>query len=81
MIDEKGRLFGVVSVIDLCILLVVLVAVGGFAYKITGATRFSRWGRHPITMVLQIKNVRQFAVDAIDIGDDIYEKNGPGLGR
>ena len=34
-----------------------------------------------ITMVLQLKGVRQFAVDAVDIGDEIFERNGPRLGK
>jgi hypothetical protein len=82
MIDEKGRLFGKISIIDICILLVVLIAVGGFAFKITRGSEILKVGADtPITMVLEIKGVRQFAVDAIDIGDEIYERNGPELGR
>lgn len=82
MIDEKGKLFGKISIIDISIVLVVLIAAFGFAYKITrGNAILNVTADTKITMVFQIKGVRQYAMDAVDIGDDVYERNGPRLGK
>ena len=82
IIDEKGKLFGKISVVDILVVLIFAVAIGGFIYKFTAGNDALRiTADSPITMTLRIKAIRQFAVDAVDIGDEIYERNGPILGR
>ncbi|HHU86628.1 MAG: DUF4330 domain-containing protein [Pelotomaculaceae bacterium] len=36
VIDEKGKLFGLINIIDLLVLLAILLVIGGAAYKIKG---------------------------------------------
>lgn len=36
LIDEKGKLFGLINIVDLLVLLAVLLVIGGAAYKIKG---------------------------------------------
>ena len=36
MIDEKGRLFGKINIIDLCVLVVFLLVIGVAGYKVAG---------------------------------------------
>lgn len=41
MIDSKGRLFGLINIIDLAILILLLVLVGAYFYRDRGATETS----------------------------------------
>lgn len=36
VIDEKGKLFGLINIVDLLVLLAILLVIGGAAYKIKG---------------------------------------------
>lgn len=36
LIDEKGKLFGLINIVDLLVLLAVLLVLGGAAYKLKG---------------------------------------------
>ncbi|NPV73177.1 MAG: DUF4330 domain-containing protein [Pelotomaculum sp.] len=36
LIDDKGKLFGLVNIVDLLVILAVLLVLGGAAYKFTG---------------------------------------------
>lgn len=74
LIDEKGRLFGAVSLID--ILAVLIVVVLGFAVY----TRFFTKEATAVAAVndtfeydLRIENVRMLTIDALREGDRIYD--------
>lgn len=36
-VDEKGRLFGVINIIDLCILVIIVLIIGVAGYKLAGS--------------------------------------------
>ncbi|MGI6031050.1 MAG: DUF4330 domain-containing protein [Eubacteriales bacterium] len=81
MMDQKGRLFGKISIVDIVIVLAVLVAVAGFAYKMnSGNSTIAVKADTPVTMVLRMEQVRQFTVDAVRVGDQVYEEHGDLLG-
>lgn len=75
IIDKKGRLFGLVNVIDLLFLLIVLVAIVGGAKKfhknIPVAERVQEG-----TVTFMVVNIRQLSVDQMVVGDTInhYDK-------
>lgn len=71
IIDNKGRLFGLINILDLA----VLIIVGGILFF-----GFSRMNKNTIAkketksadITYEVKNVRQVTVDAIKVGDPIY---------
>ncbi|WP_048600533.1 DUF4330 domain-containing protein [Rubeoparvulum massiliense] len=76
LIDEKGKLFGLVNIVDLLIVVVVLGLAAGVYYKVTQSNRVVE--TVPVTLTLLAEEIRQPTVDAIAIGDDAYdwESNG-----
>ena len=81
MIDNKGRLFGRISVVDIIIVLAFIAAVAGFAYKLTaGSNTIVIKSDTPITMELKIEQARQYSVDAVVIGQNLYEEHADLIG-
>lgn len=74
-IDEKGRLFGKVSVIDILILLIAVLAIGGIYYK---ATRTGlgpiQLNQDKIIMIFQSNSeATQSVADSLNEGEMIYD--------
>lgn len=82
-IDERGKLFGKISIID--ILVVVLVLVGAFgvtyAYKQIKANNIltenkSLFGEQTdldnLMVDMRLKEVREVTVDAVKVGDEVF---------
>lgn len=72
LIDDKGRLFGKINIIDLAIVLIIIGVVTGSLYKL------QLFGRHtsderPVTVTLYLKEVSQETVDALQVGDMLTE--------
>jgi hypothetical protein len=76
-IDDRGRLFGRVSVVDIIVVLLI-VAVGAFA-----------WGRFAgdeakmkdYVMELKVERVRDPVVTDSNVGDKVRDDTGAALGR
>ncbi len=81
-IDERGRILGKVSVVD-ALMALLLIAVGVLIFA-----RFSNWGTDtedvpgdapegsvPVTFTVKVSQVRQGTVDALRVGDKIYNPN------
>ncbi|MCL2827944.1 MAG: DUF4330 domain-containing protein [Oscillospiraceae bacterium] len=71
-IDEKGRLFGKVSIIDLGIIfLVVLIALGAFVkFVVLDQTRLTT--ELSVRYTLQIHGIRDWTVNNIRVGDAVF---------
>lgn len=81
MIDNKGKLFGRISVVDIIIVLAFIAAVAGFAYKLTaGSNTIVIKSDTPITMELKIEQARQYSVDAVVVGQNLYEEHADLIG-
>ncbi len=80
MIDNKGRLFGKLNIVDLLIVILVVVAVCATVYKF-GFSEHSdvNESNTRIEYVLKAKGVRGFTVDSIKIGDSIYDEETDNL--
>ncbi len=83
LIDERGLLFGRISVVDILAVLVVLL-LGVMVYTrffSGGEADISDTGSVRVEYEMRISGVRQFTVDAIKPGDAVYEsENGTALG-
>jgi hypothetical protein len=83
VIDEKGRLFGKVNLLDLIIIAVVIAVVGRVGYK---------WyqGRHAVTtgeaktvqMIVRLPGVSDSTINALHEGDVVFDsKSNAQLGK
>ncbi|MCL2420517.1 MAG: DUF4330 domain-containing protein [Defluviitaleaceae bacterium] len=76
MIDEKGRLFGKVSLIDIFVVLAVVVLVVGFVYNRTSQhVRQIIMADTPMTVTFLVEGVRDFSLDAVEEGDIFFRQH------
>jgi len=82
-IDKKGKLFGKISIVDICVLLVVVIGILGVVFTIKNLNSGKLDGNVNISLNsgdsseiaeigLLLKEVRDVTKDAIIIGDDVY---------
>jgi len=64
IIDEKGRLFGKINIIDLCVILAVFVAVGVFFLRGDSASKIEKTSANTVYTV-DVKAVREATVKAL----------------
>lgn len=71
LFDNKGRIFGIINVIDLLVILLIVAVVGRFAVK----SHFKPAGVQTknIQVVLLVKDVREATSSAIKVGDIVRE--------
>lgn len=80
LIDNKGKVFGLINVIDLLVILLIVAVVGRFTLKqkqkSAGAVTKS------IEVVLHVKEVRDATADVVKVGDIVKEtKSNAVLGK
>ena len=74
LLDEKGRLFGRISIIDIGVLLLIIALMGGVYYKFFMVDKNSNAAKFDtLEYKILVEEVRQQSVDAIEIGADIYD--------
>lgn len=77
IIDRNGRLFGVISVIDLLVIGVVIVMAAALYFKNNQTHTGTTVTEQPITFQVLARGVRGYVVDAIRVGDGLYDQNYP----
>ncbi|PHV71278.1 hypothetical protein CS063_06195 [Sporanaerobium hydrogeniformans] len=70
--DKNGKLLGKLNIIDLLALLVVIVLVGGGFYRFYGKMAAETSTPATIEYVMEVNNIRQFTVDALQRKGDIF---------
>ena len=74
LLDEKGRLFGKISIVDIGVLLLIAVLIGGVYFKFFMVDKDQNAAKFDtIEYKVLVEEVRQQSVDAIEIGADIYD--------
>jgi len=83
VIDNKGKIFGKVSIIDIFVVLLVAVVVFGTVYKFKSpATSNITGGNTPIYFKVKIEDVRSLALNYYEEDMDVYDsKTGNYLGK
>ena len=83
IMDEKGRLFGKVSIVDLLIILVVITAAAGIGYKFTRSKTVSPFIKtDSIQVRFYVEDAPSYAIDNVKIGDPVKESiQNTGLGH
>lgn len=82
IIDEKGKLFGKLSVVDILIALIIIAAVFVVGVKIFGSGGAIRGSTVACEYTMSVKNIRAESVDAItrSTGLDLYDTKGYNVG-
>lgn len=84
IIDEKGKIFGVISAIDILVV-IVLVVLGAAVYVrffSSSTTAVSVAKDDAFTYQLNVQEVRYATYEALRVGDYLYDKeNGTKLGQ
>ena len=77
IIDNQGRLFGKISVIDVFVVLVVVVMAFALYVKnnTLEASKTGESSKTMITFVVEAENQPLYIVDAIKVGDKVYDKD------
>lgn len=73
MIDEKGRLFGKVNVLDLVVVLVLLAGVSYLGYRYVRPEATAPAQTKTIEVTLLITPVRQPTIEELQVGKDVVE--------
>lgn len=71
-IDEKGKLFGIINIIDLCVLLIIITFISFAVYKKTSAVPPMPASTETIQIKVEVTDVRDVTVDAITEGEIVY---------
>lgn len=82
MIDNKGKLFGKINIIDFIVVLIIAIAIilAGIKFNINPVKE--NVDELTFQYTLEVKGVRNFTVDAFQEGDEIFEgKSENSLGK
>ena len=74
IIDEKGKLFGKINIIDLIIAVVIIAAIGIVGYKFVIAPKAQQGGQSVAEIKFYTEEVSDFVAEKIDIGDKLMDE-------
>ncbi len=83
LFDEKGRMFGKISIVDLAIVLVLIASAGWFAYAKFGRNLGKEIAarEEPVQFTILVTTLRPTTADALKKGGKVFEfKTGAALG-
>ena len=80
-IDQNGRLFGKISVIDLVVVAVVVVLAIALNFKSNQAHTGTSVPEEKITFQIRVRGVRGYVAGCIAIEDSLYDQNYSSGGR
>ncbi|KGG80517.1 hypothetical protein Y919_05630 [Caloranaerobacter azorensis H53214] len=72
IIDNKGRIFGLINIIDLTVLLIFVLLIVGGGYKLSKSKPNVVAEGQKVLVKLEISNVRKPTVDGIEEGAILY---------
>lgn len=72
--DKNGRLFGLISVVDVVVVAVVAVLAAALYVKASNPHTSTAVVNSPITYQMLVNNQPQYVVDAIQVGDQMFDK-------
>lgn len=74
LVDEKGKLFGLINVIDAAIAVIIVVIIAGAVYKFGFMDKTSTvTPTEPITYTVEVKKVRDFIFENVKVGDKLFD--------
>lgn len=73
IVDERGRLFGWINLVDLGVIVLVLALAAAGVYKLVTARAGPVRVTRDVDFTVLVQEVRQATVDVVDAGDLVYE--------
>ena len=73
MIDNKGKLFGKINIVDLLVILIIIIAVVLTFIKFNFTPVVSERQTENFKYTVVVKGVRNYSVNAFQIGDEMFE--------
>ena len=81
IIDNNGRLFGKISIIDVFVILVVAILAVALYLKTNTMTHTSTAiPNEAIEYRVRVQSTYPYVADAIRVGDKVYDEDNPGVG-
>jgi len=82
-IDEKGKLFGKINVIDFCIAIFIVLAlvVSVFKFVLSPADANDDKANFVVEYTLKIAGIRDYTVNQFEKGENVYDVNGETIGK
>ncbi len=74
MIDEKGKLFGKINIVDLIILIIVLAAVAYLGFTLLGPEG-TVTGTDTVTLSFYLEECPAYVVDSLNVGDTVWDSS------
>jgi len=83
IIDDKGKIFGKVSIVDIAVILLVLALIGGAYYKFFLLNQAKAAIQLDVLRYqVVVKEIREPSVDALKKTDDVYDdRTGSYMGK
>ena len=73
IVDKKGKLFGLINIVDLCVILVVLVAIGAIYFKFNLSSHSDiAASDDKVVVTYKVSSVRDFTLRQFEIGDKLF---------
>ena len=73
LVNKKGKLFGVINIIDLCVILVVLVAIGAIYFKFNLSSHSDiAASDDKVVVTFKVSSVRDFTIKQFEVGDKLF---------
>ncbi len=73
IIDEKGRLFGKISIIDIIVIIIAIVLVVAVYVKFGKNSSANLTETHEVTYTMEVNGIREGTADAVRVGDKLYD--------
>lgn len=75
IIDNKGKLFGKINIIDVCVILIIAIAIGVTYFKFNlSAHSDVTTTNSKATYTIRATKVRSFTADSISVGDKVFDR-------
>lgn len=75
IINEKGKLFGVINVVDLLVLVAAIAVVAGVGYKLFAPQIAEATSKQvPMTVVVRVRGATPFLVEEVQRNDQVGKK-------
>ncbi len=73
LVDKKGKLFGLINIVDLCVILVVLVAIGAIYFKFNLSSHSDiAASNDKVVVTFKVTSVRDFTAKQFETGDKLF---------
>jgi hypothetical protein len=73
LVDQRGRLFGLINLVDLGVIVLILALAGAGAYKVLAIRRGPVRVPRDIDFTMLVQEVRQATVDVVHEGDFVWD--------